>query len=122
MSWSWPWRSVAAPPRGGPDPGPRAEGTGNVRIFGLSDRITQRPVMAQRIPRDESLSRVHGVGALFSAAYGNVGAGIVEAARRSGAEAIVVGGEPPSKIRGGATLGGVGASNPPRSVPQPSTC
>src|SRR6202000_19492 len=29
--------------------------------------------MAQRIPRDESLSRVHGVGALFSAAYGNVG-------------------------------------------------
>src|SRR6201992_1255254 len=28
--------------------------------------------MAQRIPRDESLSRVHGVGALFSAAYGNV--------------------------------------------------
>lgn len=68
--------------------------------------------MAQRIPRDESLSRVHGVGALFSAAYGNVGAGIVEAARRSGAEAIVVGGEPPSKIRGGATLGGVGASKP----------
>src|SRR5918994_4685654 len=29
--------------------------------------------MAQRIPRDESLSRVHGVGSLFSAAYGNVG-------------------------------------------------
>src|SRR6201746_284839 len=32
--------------------------------------------MAQRIPRDESLSRVHGVGALFSAAYGNVGSAI----------------------------------------------
>jgi basic amino acid/polyamine antiporter, APA family len=32
--------------------------------------------MAQRIPRDESLSRVHGVGALFSAAYGNVGSSI----------------------------------------------
>ena len=30
-----------------------------------------------------------------------VGAGIVEAARRSGAEAIVIGGEPPTKIRGG---------------------
>jgi APA family basic amino acid/polyamine antiporter len=29
--------------------------------------------MAQRIPRDESLSRVHGV---FSAAYGNVGSSI----------------------------------------------
>lgn len=32
--------------------------------------------MARRIPRDESLSRVHGVGALFSAAYGNVGSSI----------------------------------------------
>lgn len=42
-----------------------------------------------------------------------VGAGIVEAARRSGAEAIVVGAEPPSKVRGGATLGGIGASKPP---------
>src|SRR6201991_2835375 len=35
--------------------------------------------MAQRIPRDESLSRVHGVGALFSAAYGNVGSSIYSA-------------------------------------------
>ncbi|HWW66994.1 MAG TPA: universal stress protein [Solirubrobacterales bacterium] len=42
----------------------------------------------------------------------DVGAGIVEAARRSGAEAIVVGGEPPSKIRGGAMLGGIGAAKP----------
>jgi APA family basic amino acid/polyamine antiporter len=41
-----------------------------------------------------------------------VGAGIVDAARRSGAEAIVIGGEPPTKIRGGATLGGVGAAKP----------
>jgi basic amino acid/polyamine antiporter, APA family len=41
-----------------------------------------------------------------------VGEGIVEAARRSGAEAIVIGGEPPSKIRGGATLGGIGAAKP----------
>ena len=32
--------------------------------------------MAQRIPKDESLSCVHGVGALFSAAYGNVGSSI----------------------------------------------
>jgi basic amino acid/polyamine antiporter, APA family len=42
----------------------------------------------------------------------DVGAGIVEAARRSGAEAIVVGAEPPTKIRGGATLGGIGAAKP----------
>jgi APA family basic amino acid/polyamine antiporter len=42
----------------------------------------------------------------------DVGAGIVDAARRSGAEAIVVGGEPPTKVRGGATLGGIGAAKP----------
>ena len=41
-----------------------------------------------------------------------VGAGIVEAARRSGSEAIVIGGEPPTKIRGGAKLGGIGAAKP----------
>jgi APA family basic amino acid/polyamine antiporter len=41
-----------------------------------------------------------------------VGAGIIEAARRSGAEAIVIGGEPPSKIRGGATIGGIGGAKP----------
>ena len=38
-----------------------------------------------------------------------VGAGILEAARRSNAEAIVIGGEPPTKIRGGGVLGGIGA-------------
>src|SRR4051794_33397321 len=32
--------------------------------------------MAERHPREESLSRVHGTGALFSAAYGNVGSSI----------------------------------------------
>ncbi len=42
----------------------------------------------------------------------DVGAGIVEAAHRGGVEAIVVGAEPPSKIRGGATLGGIGAAKP----------
>ena len=41
-----------------------------------------------------------------------IGAGIVEAARRGEAEAIVIGGEPPSKIRGGARLGGIGAAKP----------
>ncbi|MGH2981353.1 MAG: amino acid permease, partial [Solirubrobacterales bacterium] len=42
----------------------------------------------------------------------SVGAGIVEMARRTGAEAIVMGGEPPTKIRGGAVLGGIGAARP----------
>jgi APA family basic amino acid/polyamine antiporter len=32
--------------------------------------------VAKRIPRDESLSRVHGTGSLFAAAYGNVGSSI----------------------------------------------
>src|SRR5215471_5171989 len=32
--------------------------------------------MARRIPRDESLARVHGVGALFATVYGNVGSSI----------------------------------------------
>jgi basic amino acid/polyamine antiporter, APA family len=43
----------------------------------------------------------------------SVGAGIVEAARRTGVEAIVMGGEPPTRVRGGAILGGVGAARPP---------
>jgi len=41
-----------------------------------------------------------------------VGPGIVEAARRYGSEAIVIGGEPPTKIKGGARLGGIGAAKP----------
>jgi APA family basic amino acid/polyamine antiporter len=42
----------------------------------------------------------------------DVGAGIVTAARLGDAEAIVIGGEPPTKIRGGARLGGIGAAKP----------
>jgi basic amino acid/polyamine antiporter, APA family len=41
-----------------------------------------------------------------------VGAGIVESARRYGSEAIVIGGEPPTKIKGGARLGGIGGAKP----------
>ncbi|HEY2334043.1 MAG TPA: universal stress protein [Solirubrobacterales bacterium] len=41
-----------------------------------------------------------------------VGAGIVEAARRNHSEAIVIGGEAPSRIKGGAKLGGIGAAKP----------
>ena len=42
----------------------------------------------------------------------SVGAGIVEAARDRGVEMIVMGAEPPTRIRGGAMLGGVGGSRP----------
>ena len=42
----------------------------------------------------------------------NVGEAIVERAREQGVEAIIVGGEPPPTIRGGAVLGGVRGSRP----------
>jgi APA family basic amino acid/polyamine antiporter len=41
-----------------------------------------------------------------------IGAGIVEAARRATSAAIIIGGEPPTKIRGGGRLGGIGAAKP----------
>ncbi len=43
----------------------------------------------------------------------NLGAGIVQAAREMQAEMIVMGAEPPTKIRGGAILGGIGGHRPP---------
>jgi basic amino acid/polyamine antiporter, APA family len=43
----------------------------------------------------------------------SAGAGIVEAARERNVEAIVLGAEPPTRIRGGSVLGGIGASRPP---------
>jgi APA family basic amino acid/polyamine antiporter len=42
----------------------------------------------------------------------SVGAGIVAEAEQRGAEVIVMGAEPPSKVRGGAILGGIGAARP----------
>ncbi|HLM30690.1 MAG TPA: universal stress protein [Solirubrobacterales bacterium] len=41
-----------------------------------------------------------------------LGAGIVEAARERNVQMIVMGGEPPTRIRGGAVLGGIGGSRP----------
>jgi APA family basic amino acid/polyamine antiporter len=41
-----------------------------------------------------------------------VGAGIVNAARDRGVDVIVMGGEPPTRILGGAVLGGVGGARP----------
>ena len=42
----------------------------------------------------------------------SAGAGIVAEARQRGAEVIVMGAEPPTRIRGGAVLGGIGAARP----------
>jgi APA family basic amino acid/polyamine antiporter len=51
------------------------------------------------------------VGTAFARAR-TVGAGIVSEAEQRGAELIVMGAEPPSRVRGGAVLGGIGASRP----------
>jgi APA family basic amino acid/polyamine antiporter len=40
------------------------------------------------------------------------GSGIIDEANRRGAEVIVMGAEPPTRIRGGAMLGGIGAARP----------
>ena len=42
----------------------------------------------------------------------SMGAGIVNEARDKGAEVIVMGAEPPTRIRGGAILGGIGGARP----------
>jgi APA family basic amino acid/polyamine antiporter len=42
----------------------------------------------------------------------SIGSGIVQEARDKGAEVIVMGGEPPTRIRGGAILGGIGGARP----------
>ena len=42
----------------------------------------------------------------------SAGAGIVTEARQRGSEVIVMGAEPPTRIRGGAILGGIGAARP----------
>ncbi len=42
----------------------------------------------------------------------STGAGIIQEARDKGVEVIVMGGEPPTRIRGGAILGGIGGARP----------
>jgi APA family basic amino acid/polyamine antiporter len=42
----------------------------------------------------------------------SLGAGIIGEARQRGSEVIVMGAEPPTKVRGGAFLGGIGAARP----------
>jgi APA family basic amino acid/polyamine antiporter len=42
----------------------------------------------------------------------SIGSGIVQAARDLGVDVIVMGGEPPTRIKGGAILGGIGGERP----------
>ena len=77
---------------------------------GLPSARRRRP-RARARPR--SRGGVRGRGGLDAVLRArDVGAGIVEAARRGGSEAIVVGAEPPTQVRGGAALGGIGGSKP----------
>jgi len=46
-----------------------------------------------------------------------IGSGIVDVARSTGAELIVMGGEPPTRIKGGAIYGGIGGERPPQIGP-----
>lgn len=69
---------------------------------------------------DAALERARDVGGEYDTVDVNtavvrartVGAGIVQAARERDVEVIVMGAEPPTRIRGGALLGGVGGSRP----------
>ncbi len=69
---------------------------------------------------DKTLNRAREVGEEYDSVEVNtelvrarsIGAGVIDEARRRGAEVIVMGAEPPSRIRGGAILGGIGAARP----------
>jgi APA family basic amino acid/polyamine antiporter len=80
------------------------------------------PPPKERLERAEAaLERAREVGEEYESvevetdlvAARTLGAGIVEEARRRDVEVIVMGGEPPSRVRGGPVLGGRGGSRPP---------
>ena len=79
------------------------------------------PPKARQMEADRALARAAEVGSEFETVdvdtavvrARTVGAGIVEEARRRGVELIVMGGEPPTTMRGGALFGGRGGSRPP---------
>ncbi len=85
------------------------------------------PPKARQKEADEALARAAEVGSEYETVdvdtavvrARTVGAGIVEEARRRGVELIVMGGEPPTQVRGGPALGGRGGSRsrPPEIGP-----
>jgi basic amino acid/polyamine antiporter, APA family len=78
------------------------------------------PAMERMMVANAALERAQQVGAEYETVEvatsvvraRDAGAGIVQAARESDVELIVMGGEPPTKVRGGAVLGGIGGSRP----------
>ncbi|MDP9188153.1 MAG: universal stress protein [Actinomycetota bacterium] len=78
----------------------------------LPEKVRERGdrALARANEIGEEYERVE-VGTAFVRAR-SVGAGIVSEARQRGAEVIVMGAEPPTRVRGGAILGGIGAARP----------
>ena len=78
------------------------------------------PTKAQLEVAEEALDRAANVGSEYDTVQvgtsmvraRSVGSGIVEEARKRGVEVIVMGAEPPTRIRGGALLGGIGGARP----------
>jgi APA family basic amino acid/polyamine antiporter len=78
----------------------------------LSDEVRERAERALARAREvgDEYENVEVTTKLISAR--SMGSGIIEEARDKGAEVIVMGGEPPTRIRGGALLGGIGGARP----------
>jgi len=101
------------------------EASPRLRIVYVIERPMTVPLTAP-IPRellgraDEAIDRARAVASEYETVEiqemvmkaRNVGAGIVQAARETDAEMIVMGAEPPTRIRGGAILGGIGGHRP----------
>jgi basic amino acid/polyamine antiporter, APA family len=86
----------------------------------LTVPLTSPPPPEQVTEANRALERAQEVGEEYETVEVNasvvkardVGAGIVQTARERGVEVIVMGGEPPTRIKGGAILGGIGGSRP----------
>jgi APA family basic amino acid/polyamine antiporter len=86
----------------------------------LTTPLDAPPTPAQLRVAERALERAREVGSEYETVQVGTsmvrarsrGAGIVEEARRRGVDVIVMGAEPPTRIRGGALLGGIGGARP----------
>jgi APA family basic amino acid/polyamine antiporter len=78
----------------------------------LSSAVRERAALALERAREvgDEYENVEVTTSLIPAR--SIGSGIVHEARDKGAEVIVMGGEPPTRVRGGAILGGIGGARP----------
>ncbi len=87
----------------------------------LTVPLSAKPPKAREEAANQALERATEVGSEYETVdvdtavvkARSVGVGIVEEARRRNVELIVMGAEPPSKVRGGDFLGGTGGGLPP---------